>query len=102
MIPVDMDSSSGKLPVYAIVNPNNQAVSVNLMLLAQDGTVVDDSVTISLRPGEQIVRNLAQDLEIQKFRGSLIFRSTDGETFVAFVLLEKQGLLALIPFFAVE
>lgn len=102
MIPVDLDHSSSKLPAYAIVNPNNQAVSVNLVLLAQDGTVVDDSVTISLGPGEQIARYLVQDLEFQKFRGSLILCSEDGQTFVAFALLDKQGLLAPIPLFAID
>jgi hypothetical protein len=102
MIPVDMDISSGTLPAYAIMNPNNQAVSVNLVLRAQDGTVVDDSITISLRPGEQIARYLVQDLEFEKFRGSLIFRSKDGQTFVAFALLDKQGMLTPIPLFAVE
>ena len=102
MMPVDMDRSSDKLPGYAIVNPSNQAVSVRLVLLAQNGTVVDDSITIILRPGQQIARYLLQDLELQKFRGSLIFRGKDGQTFAAIALLDKQGRLAPIPLFEIK
>ena len=96
VIPIHMDSSAGKQPAYSIANPNGRSISVNLVLTAQDGTVVDDSKTISLGPGEQIARYLLQDVSLQKFMGSLVLRG-NGQGFVAFAVLDKQGLLTAIP-----
>jgi hypothetical protein len=96
-VPVEMDNNIGKLPAYAIANPNAQAISIKMTLIAQDGTVVDDSVTINLGPGEQIVRYLVQDLAINQFRGVLVFRAQGTQTFVALALLDKKGQLAAIP-----
>jgi hypothetical protein len=97
VIPVDIDNSKGKLPAYAIANPNSQAISVNLMLVAQDGSVVGNSVTINLGPGEQISRYLMQDLALNKFRGSLAIKGQNGGSFALLALLAKQGLFAAIP-----
>ncbi|MBP1608767.1 MAG: S-layer protein, partial [Acidobacteria bacterium] len=97
VIPVDMDSSLGKEPAYAVTNPNSEAISVNLKLVAQDGTVVDDSVVITLGPGEQFSRYLKQDFAFTKFRGSLVISGLNGQTFVAMAVLAKQGLFAAIP-----
>jgi hypothetical protein len=92
-----MDSSLGKEPAYAVTNPNSEAISVNLKLVAQDGTVVDDSVVITLGPGEQFSRYLKQDFAFTKFRGSLVISGLNGQTFVAMAVLAKQGLFAAIP-----
>jgi hypothetical protein len=97
MVPVDVDSSLGKEPAYIVANPNSEAVSINLKLVAQDGTVTDDSVEINLGPGEQSSRYLTQDFALTKFRGSLVISSSNGETFVALALLRKQGLLTMLP-----
>jgi len=103
-IPVDIDNSSGKQLAYAIANPNSRAISINLALIAQDGTVLDGSVSIKLGPGEQIARNLSQDLAfpnlLSEFRGSLVFRSQDGQKFVMFALLGKRGQFSAIPLIA--
>jgi hypothetical protein len=96
VIPVDIDSSSGKQLAYAIANPGAQAISINLVLIAQDGTVVNDSVAVNLGPGGQIARYLLQDLRLDKFKGSLVLRGQNGQTFVAIGLLDKQGLFAAI------
>jgi trimeric autotransporter adhesin len=97
VVPVDMDSSPGKQLAYAVTNPNSHPISVNLKLVAQDGTAVDDSIVINLGPGEQFSRYLTQQLALTKFRGSLVFSSPNGQTFVVLALLAKQGQFSAIP-----
>jgi hypothetical protein len=97
VIPIEMDKSSSKLPAYAIANPASQALSIALVLMSQDGTVAHDLGTINLGPGEQLARYLSQDLAFDKFRGSLVLRGQNGQTFLTFAVLDKQGLLAAIP-----
>jgi len=97
VIPVYNDESAGKQLAYAIANPNSQEISVDLVLMAQDGTIVDDSLTVELRPREQKAGYLWQDLGLSEFKGSLVLRGQDGQTFAAFALLDKQGLLTAMP-----
>jgi hypothetical protein len=94
---VDNDDSLGKQMAYAIANPSSQAISVKLALVGQDGTVVDDTVIVKLGPGQQIARYLRQGQPRLKFRGSLVLRGQNGQTFVAVGLLEKQGSFTVIP-----
>jgi sugar lactone lactonase YvrE len=96
-IPVDNDDSQGKQVVYAIANPSDQSISIKLALVGQDGTVINDTVTVLLGPGQQIARYVWQDLALTKFRGSLVLRGQNGRTFFAIALLEKQGMYTVIP-----
>ena len=96
-IPVDNSSGQRKLTAYAIANPGSQTISVKLALVAQDGTVVDDTVVVTLGPGQQIARYLSQDLDCTNFKGSLVFRGQARATFIALGLVEKQGLLTAVP-----
>jgi hypothetical protein len=97
-IPVDNNSSQGEQMAYAIANPSGQTISVKLALVGQGGDVVDDTVTVTLGPGQQIARYLWQDLaRSTDFKGSLVFRGQGGTTFVAVALVERQGLLTPIP-----
>jgi hypothetical protein len=81
---------------YAIANPGNQSISIKLALVAQDGRVLDDSVTVTLGPGQQIARYLSQDLSRIDFKGSLVLRGQAGARFVAVALVQKQSLWTLI------
>lgn len=101
-IPVDNDNSLGKQMAYAIANPGSQTSSVKLALVGQDGTVVDDTVIVTLGPGQQVARYLWQDEPRLKFRGSLVLRGQNGRTFVAVGLLEKQGSFTVIPLIPVK
>lgn len=96
-IPVDNDDTQGKQMVYAIANPSDQTISIKLALVGQDGAVINDKVTVPLGPGQQIARYLWQDLALTKFRGSLVLRGQNGQTFFAIGLLEKQGIYTVIP-----
>jgi len=96
-IPVDNDDSQGKQVVYAIANPSDQLVSIKLALVGQDGTVVSDTVAITLGPHQQVARYLWQDLAVTRFKGSLVLRGPGGQSFFVTPLLEKQGTYTLIP-----
>ena len=96
-IPVDNDSSQDKQIVYAIANPNKAIITVKLALMGQDGTVVDDTVAITLEPGQQIAQYMSQSLARTNFKGSLVLRGQAGVSFVAIALSAKQGLFTVIP-----
>jgi sugar lactone lactonase YvrE len=97
-IPVDNNSSQSKQTTYAIANPSSQTITIKLALVGQDGTVVDDTVTLTVGPEQQVAKYLWQDLPARKnFKGSLVLRGQNSATFVAVVLVEKQGLLTVIP-----
>jgi len=96
-IPVDNQSTQSKQTAYAIANPGRQSISVKLALVGQDGRVVDDSITVTLGPGQQIARYLWQDLSRMDFRGSLVLRGQAGAMFIAVALSEKHGILTVIP-----
>jgi hypothetical protein len=96
-IPVDNDSNQSKQIAYAIANPSSQTIAIRLALVGQDGVVVDDTVTVTLGPGEQIARYLWQEMARTNFKGSLVLRGQGGARFIAVALLDKQGLLTAIP-----
>jgi hypothetical protein len=96
-IPVDIDSSQDKQIVYAIANPSKAIITIYLALIAQDGSVVDDTVTITLNPGQQIAQYMSQALERTNFKGTVVLRGQAGASFVAITLLTKQGLFTVIP-----
>jgi sugar lactone lactonase YvrE len=96
-IPVDNSSGERKLTAYAIANPGSQTISVKLALVAQDGSAVDDTVAVTLAPGQQTARYLSQDLDCANFKGSLVFRGQARATFTVLGLVEKQSLLTAVP-----
>ncbi len=94
---VDNDVSQGKQVAYAIANPSGQNIILKLALVDQSGTVVDDTATIPLGPGQQVARYLWQDVPRTNFKGSLVLRGQSGATFVAVALADRQGFLTVIP-----
>jgi hypothetical protein len=97
-IAVDNDDSQQMYTGYAAANPTSQNISINIAVVDQNGSVVDDSLSIPLGPGQQIARYLHQDLPARlKFRGSMVLRVRDGYAFVAAALLQKQGRVTVVP-----
>jgi hypothetical protein len=96
-ISVDDDYSQGRLTAYALANPTSQNLVIKLALVDQDGKVVDDTVTFTLAPKQQIARYLYQDLARPQFRGSMVLRAQQGGSFVATALVQYQKLLTVIP-----
>jgi sugar lactone lactonase YvrE len=93
---IEEDSSQGRQIAYAIANPGNQAVSVKLALVGQDGTA-GDYTFVTISPGQQIAEYLWQDPAGTNFKGSLVFESQAGGSFVAIALQDDQGWLTAIP-----
>jgi hypothetical protein len=97
-VPVDNDNTQERYTGYAVANPGSENLVVKMAVVDQDGKVVDDSVTIPLRPGEQVARFLHQDLSSKlKFKGSMVLRAQGGLSFVAVALLQNQGIYTVIP-----
>jgi len=96
-MPVDNDTNESKQAAYAIANPSEQAITVQLILVDPDGTIIDDSVTETLGPGQQIAKYLWQALERKNFKGSLILHGQGEAPLAAVALIDKQGILTAIP-----
>jgi sugar lactone lactonase YvrE len=96
-VQVDSDSVQSKYTAWAVANPGGQFITVKLALVGQDGSVLDDSVTITLGPGQQIARYVLQDLSGLSFKGSLVLRGQAGAMFIVIALSQKQGVLTEIP-----
>ena len=82
---------------YAIANPGMQPISIKMALIAQDGTLKADSVTIKLDPGQQIAGYLDQDMPGLALKGSLVLRSENGHRFAVIAVSEKEGLFTSLP-----
>ena len=80
-----------------IANPGSEGISVKLALVGQDGRVLDDSITMTLGPRQQIARYVWQELARVAFKGSLVLRGQAGAVFIAVALSERQGVLNDIP-----
>ena len=96
-IPVDDNYSQSRLTAYAVANPTNQTVVIKLGLVDVNGNLVDDTVSITLSPGQQIARYLYQDLGRPIFQGSMVLRAQGGGTFVAVALVQNQQIFTVIP-----
>jgi hypothetical protein len=97
-VPVDNDNTQERYTGYAVANPGSENLVVKMAVVDQDGNVADDSVTILLRPGEQVARFLHQDLGSKlEFKGSMVLRAQGGLSFVAIALLQTQGILTVVP-----
>jgi hypothetical protein len=96
-IPVDDDYSQGRLTAYAVANPSGQNLVVKLALVDQGGRVVDDTVTFTLAPKQQIARYLYQDLPRAQFKGSMVLRAQAGGSFAAVALVQHGKQFTVIP-----
>ncbi len=96
-IPIDDDASQGRVTAYAVANPTSQNLVIKLALVDQDGQVVDDSVTFTLAPKQQIARHVNRDLARPQFKGSMVLRAQEGGSFVAVALRQYQKLFTVVP-----
>jgi hypothetical protein len=96
-IPIDDDSSQGRLTAYVVANPTDQNLVIKLALVDQDGQIVDDSVTFTLAPKQQTVRYLDREMAQPQFKGSIVLRAREGGSFVAAGFRQHQALFTVIP-----
>jgi hypothetical protein len=59
--------------------------------------LIDDTVTMTHGPGQQIARYLWEDLARARFKSSPVLRGQAGANFIGVALLQKQGFYAVIP-----
>jgi trimeric autotransporter adhesin len=98
MIPVDNNESQSLSTAYAIGNPTYRDIVVKICLVDSNGNVVDDTVSKTLTPGQQISNYIGQDfINRATFQGSVVLRAQGGGLFVAIALIQKQQDFTVIP-----
>jgi sugar lactone lactonase YvrE len=93
---VDSDVDQGRLVGYAIANPGNAAINVNLAVTDQSGKVVDDSIKIELAARQQASGFITDKLPSARFKGSLVLSTQDGD-FAVVALMQNQDQLTVVP-----
>ncbi len=98
-IPVDNDGGQNRYTGYAIANPGSDAISVKLVVVDQDGKIVNGSLnTIDLDAGQQTAGFLHQNSpSLLTFEGSVVMIEKSGKKFAVVALVQNQGLFTAIP-----
>jgi hypothetical protein len=98
-IPVDNDDGQKRYTGYALANPGTDSISIKLVIVNQDGTVVNAGLKpIDLSPGRQIAGFLHQDsTSLLTFQGSVVMIEQSGKRFAVVALVQNQGLFTAIP-----
>ena len=99
-VPVNDNAGQQRLTAFAIANPTDQALTVYVCLVDDEGVVVDDTVTIQLQPGEQKAKYFVEyfkSINPWEFSGTAVFRAQDGGTFIAVSLIQNQTLFTVAP-----
>jgi hypothetical protein len=101
-IPIDDDLTLGPKKYstgYAIANPGQEDININIVVLNQDGSVFGSVPPIPIAPGGHISRFLWQDLndDAFRFKGSMVLTEQSGKTFSVVALVLNQGLYTAIP-----
>jgi trimeric autotransporter adhesin len=97
-IPVDEKDSQNLKAAYAIANQSDQVLVVKAALVDSNGLVMDDTVSITLNPGQQIARYFNQDFANRPtFQGSIVMRAQGGGTFIIVGLVQNHEFYTAIP-----
>jgi hypothetical protein len=97
-IPVNENVAQNLKVAYAIANPTSQTLTIKVALVDLSGIVLDDTMSITLNPGQQIARYFDQDFANRlTFQGSLVFRAQGGGTFIAMALVQNEQFFTAIP-----
>jgi sugar lactone lactonase YvrE len=97
-IPIDENDSQNIKTAYAIANPTDQVLTIKFALVDTNGIVVDDSVSVTLNPGQQFAKYFNQDFSNRPiFQGSIVLRTQGEGAFVAVALSQNQHIFTAIP-----
>ncbi len=101
-IPVDYDITQSRRLGYAVANTGDSPITIKLAVVDQTGSVVDDSTSITLDPGEQTAKFLDQDFISPQFKGSIVLRGQNRATFAAVALVQNHDLFSIVPVIAAK
>ncbi len=99
-IPIDNDDSAGRYTGYALANPGTDPVSIRMVLVRQDGTVVDPGplATINLDAGKQLAKFFHEGVpSLLAFQGSVVMIEQNGKKFSVVALVQDQAFFTAIP-----
>ncbi len=98
-VPVNDSTSQNRSTAIAIANPTSQSITIKIALVDPDGVVVDDTVSQTLNPGQQITK-FFYDIFLNRptFQGSMVLRAQGGGTFaIVALVVQNQQIYTAIP-----
>lgn len=99
-IPVDNDDSGRRYTGYAVANPGSEPISIKVMVVRQDGTVVDPGPlsAINLEPGAQTAKFFHEGVpSLLAFQGSVVMIGQSDKKFSVVALVQNQAFFTAIP-----
>jgi hypothetical protein len=100
-IPVDNNEAQNRFTGFAVANQNLSSLAVRLVLVGEDGTVLENlmSSQLSIPARGQVSIFLHEILSSRRtFKGSMVLSGQGGLSFAAVgLVIEGQGLITAIP-----
>ncbi len=97
-IAVDYEPDLELDTAYAIANPGTEAMIVTMEAFSEDGIPLDTPKLVPLLPKNKISRYVYQDFpSLDSFRGTIVFSSNSGASFILTTLAQNQGLYTVMP-----
>jgi hypothetical protein len=100
-IPVDNEESRGRFTGFAVANPNASNLAVRLILVGENGTLVESLLPqqLSIAPQGQVALFLHEILPSRKtFKGTMVLIGQGGLSFPGVgLIITDQGLITTIP-----
>jgi hypothetical protein len=101
VIPVDNDDTQGRFTGFAVANPSDVDINLQLAIYKTDGTQLDQVRPGPLNPlvayGQIAVFLHQYSNSVLKFRGTMRITADSGQTFVMVALQQAQELVTAIP-----
>jgi hypothetical protein len=90
-IPVDENYSQNRKVAYALANQSSQILTIKVALVDLNGIVVNDTVSITLNPGQQMASYFNQNFPNRPtFQGSIVLRAQGGGAFIIVGLIQNE------------
>jgi hypothetical protein len=97
-IPRDDDVDQERYTGFAVANPGNSAISIQVYEVAADGSTVTALSPIELDPLSQRSYFFIEDPKAaQKLKGSAVLIGQNGARFAAVALVQNHGMFTAIP-----
>ena len=97
-IPRDDDASRERYTGFAVANPGDGAITIQVYEVSADGSTVTPLTPIVLEAKSQKASYFTQDPKAtQKLKGSAVLIGQDGALFSAVALMQNHGIYTAVP-----
>jgi hypothetical protein len=98
---VDNDKTQERFTGFAVTNPGNESINIKLVVLDENGAIVDTLTPPELNPLRslhQVSRFLHEYLPARiRFKGSMVLVGQGGNRFAVIALTQNQAQLIAVP-----